>query len=433
MSNPVGPPIRRAAFHCLWVAALVAQLGIACDGAETESSPSPHPNILLVVIDSLRADHLKSYGYVRETSPTLDRLAREGARFEIAFSPTSWALPSLVTLLTGLPPEQHRVDRADLALSDDALTLTEVLKDADFVTAAFVGGRDSEPSRGLSQGFDRYKFVSQNTPDGGEVGSEAVSWLTGWNLAGRAKPFFLFVQLPLDASDGALLPIASPGPVASDATTLEAAISSYERGIGYADSQLEVILQKLSQLELSRETVVVVTASHGEEFLERGSIGHGNTLHWESVRVPLIVRYPRLIDAGKLIVQPARLMDIGTTLLMLARVREPVEFGFSFRDRNLNRDLTEFLVGEWNGEDVLIGGDLAGKSQSIQHAGYKLIKRGDEQIELFDMTLDPDEKHDLSGSEIRRTEVYLKKLRTWRGVCEERPHFARAQLADGQP
>ena len=432
MSNPVGPQPRRVAVHRILLAVLSTQLGIACDGAERDSRVSPHPNVLLVVIDSLRADHLKSYGYERETSPTLDRLAREGARFEIALSPSSWALPSLVTLLTGLPPEQHRVDRVNLALSDDALTLTEVLQDAGFATAAFVAGRDSEPSRGLSQGFDRYQHVLQHTQEGGATGSEAVSWLADWDRNGRTHPFFLFVHLPLETSDGEQSAIALHASGDSDAKRIERAISIYDRRIGQADSQLEVILQKLDQLDLTRETVVVVTASHGEEFLERGNIGHGNTLHGESLRVPLIVRYPRLIDVGKLIAQPARLMDIGTTILMLARVREPIEFGFRFRDDELTRDLTEFLVGEWNGEDVLIGGALAGRSQSIRHGGYKLIKRGDEQIQLFDMTLDPDEKHDLSASESRRTEVYLKKLRTWRGVCAERPQFARAQRKDAQ-
>lgn len=413
---------------------LSAQLAFACDTADRDSRGSPSPNVLLVVIDSLRADHLKSYGYEFETSPTLDRLAREGARFETALAPTSWALPSLVTLLTGLPPEQHRVNRAELALSDGALTLAEVLKDAEFTTAAVVAGSDSEPSRGLTQGFDHYIYVSRNAREEGRTGSEVVSWLAGWDRDGRVNPFFLFVQLPLAANDGAPLPLDDilHDPSDLDAAGIDRVIADYDRRIMYVDSQLGDILQKLDQLDLAQETVVIVTASHGEEFLERGNVGHGNTLHRESIRVPLIVRFPRLIDAGKHIIQPARLVDIGATIMMLARVRKPKEFGFHHEFHGFtNRDLTEFLVGEWNGQDVLIGGDLFGKSRSIRQGDYKLIQRWDEQIELFNLRLDPDERQDLSKTETRRSAVYLKKLKAWRQICEERRQYSRAHQPSG--
>ncbi|MCH7867199.1 MAG: sulfatase [Myxococcales bacterium] len=429
MLDPIIPSARRTWFNPVLPAVLSVVFAIACDRAIEPTRPSPPTHVLLVVIDSLRADHLKSYGYARDTSPSLDRLAREGARFETALAPTSWALPSLVTLLTALPPEQHGVIRADLALSDDALTLTEVLKKNGFATAAIVAGANSDPDRGLSQGFDRYTYVA-----GGEVGSEVVAWMTEWDRGGRVDPFFLFVKIPLIANDE-VLPASFAAmfrPNHLEVADVERALDLYDREIRFADSQLDLMLQKLEGLELAHETVVIVTSSHGEEFLERGNTGHGNTLHGESVRVPLIVRFPRLVDAGKIIVQPARLMDIGSTIMMLARIREPDEFGFHHDTIGIaTRDLTEFLVGEWNGKDVLVCGDLAGKSQSIRLGSYKLIHRGEDEIQLFNLELDPDEKHDLSKTESQRARVYLNKLERWREICAERPQYARAHRATG--
>jgi arylsulfatase A-like enzyme len=416
-------------FHVLLVV-LVVQLGSACDRTDREQSHPPHPNVLLVAVDALRADHLKSYGYEHETSPSLDRLAQEGARFETGLAPSSWGLPSLVTLLTALPPEQHRVNRADLALRDDALTLAEVLKDAGFATAAIAAGPGSEPSRGLSQGFDRYTHVPSNAP----TGIEAVSWLTDWDRKGRALPFFLFVKIPLEASDHA--PTPTPERALDlgdlDASSIERTIERYDRRIRLADAQLNLILQKLDQLELTSETLVIATASHGEEFLERGNIGHGNTLHRESVQVPLIVRFPNRVKQGMVIAQPGRLMDIGSTIMMLTRVREPEAFGFHHKFHGLAmRDLTEFLVGEWNGQEILIGGDLSGKSRSVRLGRYKLIQRGNDHIALYDLALDPDEQLDIAGTEIRHTAVLRKKLESWRRICEERNQYAMPHLPVG--
>jgi arylsulfatase A-like enzyme len=417
-------------------------LAIACDSSEKETRPSPHPNVLLFVVDSLRADHRHGYGYAGQTSPAFDRLAREGARFESALAPTSLGLSSLVTLLTSLPPELHRVNRNDLGLSDEALTLPEVLREAGFATAAVVAGLGLEPDRGLAQGFDAYHHVS-----GPEIDRAAESWLTQWDRAGRVDPFFLLVHTPLSPREDERVAKSSEATDSKDLLSqemskAEGALARYDRAIRRADAQLDRILKKLDALEITNETLIVATSSHGEEFLERGHLGHGKSLHGESVRVPLLVRFPRLIDAGKIVVRPARLMDIGSTILMLSRTRLPAEFGFQHDSVGYAiRDLTEFLVGEWNGKESVIGADLPGISQSLRQGSYKLIRLsngrsngdGSDRDEIkdgdtfmfFNIEHDPEEQHDLSDSESRRAAVYLEKLRDWRNACVDPRRFAR--------
>lgn len=426
------------------IAILLAAVGFGCSDAKDERRASPHPNVLLVVIDSLRADHLGSYGYARDTSPSLDRLAREGARFETAVAPTSWSLPSLVTLFTALPPEQHGVVHPDLALGDEALTLAEVLNERGFATAAFVTGHDFERSRGLAQGFDTYieREFEAEAPASANGSSQPVaevdSWLIRWDEAGRKRPFFVFVHLPLPQNGEALRApfdgmFRLEGP---EALEIEQVIARYDAGIRHADHQFGQIVQRLNALDLRRETLVVVTSNHGEEFLERGNLGHGETLHGESVRIPLIVRFPSRLDAGRVIPQPARLMDIGATILMLARVRRPVEFGFSHITYGFSmRDLTELLLGEPIGKHVVLGGDLAGKSQSLRLRSYKLIRHlapdGADRYEFFNLELDPNETNDLSELESKRVGFYATKLEAWRKICAERPQYARPHRSAG--
>jgi arylsulfatase A-like enzyme len=426
------------------IAIPIAVIGFGCSDTGDERRPPPYSNVLLVAIDSLRADHLQSYGYPRETSPFLDRLAREGARFEHAVAPSSRSLPSLVTLLTALPPEQHGVVRADLALDDSALTLAEVLADRGFATAAFVTGPELAATRGLAQGFATYvedrseKNAPASTGGLAQPAAGPNDWLNEWDQTGRRAPFFLFVHLPLTRGDE-VSPTPTEGmrgPEDAEAMEIERAISRYDDAIRRADRELGQIVQLLDSLELRQETLVIVTSNHGEEFLERGNLGHGRTLYGESVRVPLIVRFPARLDAGKVIPEPARLMDIGPTVMMLARVRRPLEFGFLHDAYGFSmRDLTELLLGEPSGRNVVLPGDLAEKFQSLRLGSYKLIRNlaldETRRYEFFNLDLDPGESNDIFESERKRAGYMNKQLEAWRKICADRQHYARPHQPAG--
>jgi hypothetical protein len=151
--------LRLASIACVLIAAVVS-LGFASvrltPPKPTATAAPGAPNILLVSIDSLRADHVHAYGYGRETTPHIDALAAQGVRFETAVAPTSWTLPSHMTLFTALDPRDHGVINEDGRLGRDATLLPEVLRDAGYTTSAFVSGPFLDASYGYFQGFDHY-------------------------------------------------------------------------------------------------------------------------------------------------------------------------------------------------------------------------------------------------------------------------------------
>ncbi|MCP5111981.1 MAG: sulfatase-like hydrolase/transferase, partial [bacterium] len=206
---PVLGKLFRAAAAVVVVVGAVAVVGGTVIARSPASTPmvapagESHPNILLISIDTLRPDHLSAYGYSRETSPNLDALASEGALFQSAVAPTSWTLPSHVTMLTSLPPHQHQV-AADLTrLRDDAVTLAEVLRSAGYETAAFVSGPYLRAEYGHRQGFDLYDDytampLAQNAHR--QITSPTLidsitGWLNEWHDKGQERPFFVFLHM----------------------------------------------------------------------------------------------------------------------------------------------------------------------------------------------------------------------------------------------
>ena len=188
------------------LAVVVASVAWAFAGARQQprrATAPARPNVLLVSIDSLRADHLGSYGYERDTSPAIDALAREGVLFAQAIAPAPWTVPSHMTLLTGLPPEVHDVVSVRQKLSPDAVTLAEVLQGAGYDTAAFVSGPTVMAHFGFDHGFALYdeSMVERRAKRAGSAVSspglvDLVSgWLGRWSDAGRRAPFFVFLHM----------------------------------------------------------------------------------------------------------------------------------------------------------------------------------------------------------------------------------------------
>lgn len=401
----------RANLKSLVLTIILIVIATACAEEEIPKGEL-HPNVVLIVIDVLRPDHLSAYRYDRPSTSSFDRLADEGARFEAAFSPSPLPIPSIVSLHTALPPEQHGVSGAHFALDGDALTLAEVLGRNGFETAAFIAGAGFPKARGIAQGFQTY--VDRPNDDRAtrtaQVVSSATEWLDGFRAPKSDAPFFLYVQLD---------------------TTDVSSVAAYDASVQSADRAVGQLLEKLDRLGLARDTVVVATASRGHDF--ENAQNNNPALRDESIHIPLLVRFPPKIDAGKVIPQRARIWDIGSTILMLARVALPEDYGFVHPANRVSmRDLSEMLIGEPRDFDVAMSGELADEVQWFRQDELKVVRylpRAGENLtvdeyELFNLELDPDERHDIFDQEGRRAELLAEKLMGWREICARRPRYA---------
>jgi arylsulfatase A-like enzyme len=285
------------------------------------------PNVLLITIDTLRADHLGSYGYDFDTSPNLDRLARNSVRFADAVSASSWTLPGHASILTGLFPSQHGVERDINALPASADTLAERLKRAGYETFAATSHVYLTGRWGFHQGFDEYDqraaVGSPQKPVATKIVNSALQWLEqrGFIDGEPAKPFFAWLHIFDPHWDYAAPPPFSTqfdpdytGTMRGDYASLRPFIKAvvgydqpppmperdlrhvnalYDGEIAYVDDELGRLFDALRRHDLFEDTLIVVTSDHGEEMMEHGSLeGHQWTLYEEVIRVPLIMHPP---------------------------------------------------------------------------------------------------------------------------------------------
>jgi len=398
--------------------ALAATFLLAAAGCAAEPDSSP-PRIVLISIDSLRADRLGSYGAERETSPAIDALAAEGARFRHAVAPTSWTLPSHVTLFTGLPIPAHRVRTVKDRIDPHRQLLARHLADLGYRTAAFVSAPFLHRAYGFDRGFEIYdnfpKVESDAVPPPRELHDEshaqetapevvdaALRWLTDRPVGGE-EPWLLFVHLwdvhydyippaPYDAMfdpdyQGSLdvrnferNPAISPD---MDPRDLEHLRARYDGEIRWLDSQLARLFDALRAREPEERILVALVADHGDEFFEHGSKGHMKALYEESVRVPWIVRYPGVVPAGEVIEGVAGLDDVAPTLLGLA--------GLPPLPEATGQDLSAALIeGEAvNGTELLtLGGQVA-----LRGPGWKVhLEQSTGYAVYYDLAADPGEQ-----------------------------------------
>lgn len=401
------------------------------------------PNVLFISIDTLRADHVRSYGYARDTSPNLDRLSAEGTRFENVVSPSPWTLPSHLTMLTALPPEAHGVILpVGLKLDSAVWTLPEVLSAAGYATAGFVSGSYLDAQYGYAQGFDHYDDYSisylcdyyRSCITSPWLFDLVESHLDEWHEKRRERPFFVFLHmwdvhndyLPPEPYDKLFLPdgeldftvgMIMDGLVDSDSVTPEQRdrmVALYDGEIRYTDEWIGRVIEKLEELAILDETIVVVTSDHGEEFREHGNWGHHRTLYDESVMVPLVLRFPGKIPAGKVVAQQVALGDLAPTLLALLEVEMPEEFGSAFAARDLTPLLTDDPPPDWKSSPSF--GNLHGHLTSIRTPRWKLIRdeEGSGALELYDLRKDPGELHNLASTQPEVAERLSAALTAWR-------------------
>jgi arylsulfatase A-like enzyme/Flp pilus assembly protein TadD len=299
---------------------LCALLGLAallaCSRAETRApaaaAPRGAPNVLLVTIDTLRADHVGAWGAADAQTPTLDRLAAEGVRFATVIAPTPLTLPSHASLLTGLHPPRHGVRHNGLfRLGADLPSLAQRFSDAGYSTGAVVGSIVLARGLGLERGFDAYddetsarRASSTGYP---ERSAEAVTARAlGW-LAATPGPFFLWIHY--------YDPHAAYQPPARFAERFEG--RPYAGEIAYVDEQLGRVLDFLREHGRFERTLVAVTSDHGESLGEHGERTHAYGLYDATLAVPLVLRGPGL-PAARVVEGTVSLVSLAPTLLALA-------------------------------------------------------------------------------------------------------------------
>ncbi len=313
-------------------------LGLGLGGCG--SGPAP-PSILLISVDTLRADHLSCYGYPRPT-PAIDSLARRGVLYENAHAPAPWTLPSHMSLLTGRYPSSHGVVDAERSLPESVPQLQEALQRRGYHTAGFGAHVYLGARYGFERGFHHYELVTyRNDPAGQRRGDRVVEKALGWleRRAGDPRPFFLFVHLfdphwtyaaPAPwlgtysgdyqgRMDGTLPAVTYfvERPIPDDA--LQQVIALYDEEVAWTDALIGRLLEAVEGLD--DPPLIALVADHGEEFKEHGSMGHAVTLYAEQSHVPLIVADPAGDGGGsRRVAEPVRTIDLVPTLAERAGV-----------------------------------------------------------------------------------------------------------------
>ena len=402
--------------------------------APTDGS-GDRPNLILVTVDTLRADHLGAYGYARDTSPNLDALAREGALFERCYSESATTGAAHASLFTSLPPPEHGV-YANRQRFPNLPSLMRALRAAGYYAAGFASSTVVGRSSGLQDHFDHFDDElttgELNRSQRGERPANdtiaAVRRLLDRRPAGR--PFFIWIHLidphgpyaaPADPdryvgddlarADARELPLASqdwqPGripryQVLRDRRDAAYYVARYDAEIRYADAALGALFADLHVRGLDPRTIVAVTADHGETLAEPGHhfyFSHGAIAYEETVRIPLIIRPVggdrRLWEVDR--TQPVSSLDVAPTLLALLGVEAPV----GFRGRNLLRaplspDAPMISMGQYGsvGLEQEIGTQF-----SVRKGPWRFVVNSkDGSEELYDHTTDPRETRNLAAA-----------------------------------
>jgi arylsulfatase A-like enzyme/Tfp pilus assembly protein PilF len=351
------------------------------------------PNLLLVTIDTLRADHLGAYGHAGAATPVLDGLARRGVRAENARTPTPLTGPSHASILTGRYPPEHGVrENVNFILGDRHATLAGLLKAKGYRTAAFVGAYPVAAAFGFGQGFDRYDEGLHPNPGigqgaerpGNEVADAAVSWLS----APGDAPSFTWVHFYDPHA-----PYAPPSPFRE-----RFADRPYDGEVAFADAQVGRLLDAVRAAGHEDDTVVVVLADHGEGLGEHDEATHGLLLYESTLRVPLLAAGPG-VGAGRVLSEPVSTVDVLPTVLDLLGVDAPAGLP--------GRTLRPALRGERLGPEPLYAEALFGRLncrwsslRSWTDGEWKLIEGA--TPELFHLPSDPGERRDRAGDEPQR-------------------------------
>jgi len=418
-----------------------------------QSLEAPRPHVVLISIDTLRADHLGSFGGRSGLTPHLDRLAAEGVSFQHTITAAPWTLPAMASLFTGLYPHHHHagqiMNRRDplgrSPLPVGSWTLATALHEHGYRTHAVVTNPYLALSYGLGAGFDSYENVTIESetflaladttaarllnwmrPDlvvedrRETVSGRAVHWLA---RADKTHPFFLWLHyvdphppysragasrnksfrtnslLAHSSSDGARLFLTSPdvarlrsGEIRLSDEQKDAVRDLYRAEVASVDAAIGTVLDALDRLGLRERTMVVVVADHGEEFWEHGGVEHGHTVYEELIRVPLLMRWPGHLPAGEKVDTLVRITDVAPTVLDL--------LGLPAAPRCDGETLLPALQGPQMVDRVALTENMLFSEERVglRTRGYKYVRWENGKEEVYDLRADPKEQRDLAGS-----------------------------------
>ena len=432
---------------------------IAVSGILWLSAPVERPNVLLITIDSLRADHLGLYGYDRPTSPNLDEFARSAVVFDQALTQATLSGPSHATMFTSTHVPIHGVINNGVPLEDDRLTLAEALQSAGYETAMFVSHPFVGGNYGLSQGFDVAETHTVDSHGPGHRHEDEVEErgpLDGvfvaaleWLERPRSRPFFLWLHAqhvhksyeppsPYDRMFGQAPPASTKdlrcrraldrhtsGKELLDSDERDHVVALYDGEIAYVDTQLGKVLAGLRAAGLEDDTIVVVTSDHGEMLFDDRSgraTGHGHQRYDKVLRVPLIVKTPGATTQRRVDTMVG-LIDLAPTLLELAGVKSPSAF--------TGTSLVPSLDGreqEVRQENLSCTFHEDGRIRlSIRTTRFKLIcdrLRSEMTCSFFDLDRDPGELENLVRHQDHAEDVL------WLGQALEKWFTASVETAD---
>ncbi|MFZ0959521.1 MAG: sulfatase [Terriglobia bacterium] len=420
------------------------------------------PNIILITLDTVRADHLSLYGYPRRTTPGIDKWARQGTVFENAIAASSWTLPSHASIFTGLLPHQHGADAAK-PLDPSWWTLGDVLGSRGYETAGFTSNLDyGELGWGMGNGFEfydddstsvrhnlrnlllgslilqkPYSMYVQPGPmdrrDARQINRDVLRWFQHRS----PKPFYLFINY-FDVHDPYLLPGHSPSRfgqvspwlirrIGSDlgeygkghisAEDTETLITSYDNCLAFLDASVDELLNSLSRLPGWDNTIVIITSDHGEAFGEHGAYGHGNSLYREEVHVPLVILGPH-VPSGFRVSRLVGIQEIFETVLELSGMDNP-----PFQRASLQRF---WRPGSDPGHfDEFVLSELSQTGISLTTPEWQYLRDSQGNEKLYHWVSDPEEKYDVSKSPeyqnmLRDLQIQLgatvtNSVRPWKG------------------
>jgi arylsulfatase A-like enzyme len=447
----------RGVIAVIGLAALIEAWPMAAERyalARLPPAPNKAPNVLLIVLDTVRAGSLSLYGYERPTTPGLERLARESATFDFAMSTAPWTLKSHGTMFTGLYPQQIRGDFQH-PLEFDTPVLAEEFRRHGYVTAGFAGNLIyASRESGLSNGFVHYEDYQLSVPQlilhswiaqiplaRSIASSRSLSgvWkavthpqltfdsndfnrktyerrsaaaiaeaFLSWQAAQKGRPFFAFLNL-FDAHFAYRSTREFERRFALADKEMQ---GLYDGAIAYTDSELERLLSELQRRKLLDDTIVVITSDHGEQFGDHGLIVHANSLYTQLLHVPLLIRYPPAVPAGVRVDTAVTLRDLPATIVELAGLP-----GIQFPGTSLSGQWTRGTGTPTPSASALLA-ELSnvvrpdpgsppsyGPMRSVFDQRFHYIRRGDGAEELFDYRADPAEVSDLSRTPAGRQKI----------------------------
>lgn len=388
---------------------LVLALATVCAAVACGGRPErvDRPNVLLVTLDTTRADHLGAYGATKAATPVFDALAREGALFERAWTVTPLTSPAHASVMTGVYPQAHGVrNNGRFRLPDDAATLAEAFASAGYRTAGFVGAFPVGRQFGFAQGFATFDDDFGSGVRGGarversaeEVNRRALPWLSA--AASEGAPFFAWIHY-YDAHE----PYEPPAPYASTFRD-----RPYDGEVAFVDAQLGRVVEALRKAGVLDRTIVVVAGDHGEGLGEHGERTHGLLIYEPMIHVPLAVRAPWAVPQGTRRRDLASLVDLAPTLAALAHVPFPAAVD--------GRDLFGAPAVEGPADDPLalgpgravyaesfFGAEEFGWAPlvSVRRGGMKWIAAP--RPERYDLDADPGETANLAGTDAARDDA----------------------------